>query len=36
MYQRFVCKLTTKYPVTLPNEEEERIKLGAGTLCNPL
>ena len=34
-YQRYVFKRTTKYPVKLPSEGEGRVKLGAGTSCNP-
>ena len=34
-YQSYVFKRPTKYLVTLPNEGEGRVKLGAGTLCNP-
>ena len=35
MYQSYVFKRTKKYLVTLPNEGEGRVKLKAGTLCNP-
>ena len=34
-YQSYVFKRTTKYLVTLPNEGEGKVKLGAVTLCNP-
>ena len=34
-YQSYVFKRTTKYLVTLPNEGEGNVKLGAGTFCNP-